>query len=1730
MHYRVGGKYIVSMNPIETTKTIQNDYLAYLQSILKVKDDTLTKQAYQALNRSKFVKGPFLEATPPFVTGAKISELIQEGVASKEFKSIEEAAEINRPLYAHQETAFRKLVTEKRNIIVATGTGSGKTECFMYPIFNELMRQNEKHTLMPGVRALLLYPMNALANDQMKRIRELLTNYPEITFGRYTGETIEKEIKAVDDYRTKKEQEFKAKNKRKGIDYTDKDLNPLPNELISRERMRDTPPHILLTNYAMLEYLLIRPEDTTFFDGSMAGAWRFLVLDEAHTYKGANGTEIALLLRRLKERVCQNEKGRLQCIATSATLGSRDALPDLARFASDIFDEKFDIKDIITSERKTRKKESGMVKYSLDEYRSFKEHVKTIGEEVKAGAWIYDRLIKDERIVSILRLLESKPKNFPDVANQVFSDYVDKAQQIEGLILLIELGVMAKPDADSAALLPARYHLFVRALEGFYVALYPKKQVFLDRREIVEVNDRTVPVFELANCQDCGQEYLIGKNKNGYLRPPAEGEKSEYYMLTNEAVDSDDVDTDSDDETFVVADVKKVEPYELCTACGKLTLAGAKRREECCDLQDSNKIIKIYRMVNKTRELNTCAACGGVSHSKIKRFMTANQPATYIVANSLYTMIPPKKIIAEATQATDNSFFDSDEDVKNLEYYDESGRKLLVFSDNRQEAAFFAAYMDNKYNQLMWRRLILRELKNKPDGMLLGDLIRTLVKKGKEAVLFPNELTNEEKEILAGIYLMKEFTGFERKQGLEGSGYIRFYPEKAPIKTGKWDLSADELWDLCCATMDTLRYTGATTYPDNIDPESETFAPKNRNVFFRKVEGAMTNKGTISSFMPVGTANNRRFDYIRKILESMGISKEDAKQKGIEILGIIYDSIILPLSSKNYFEKISLGQEGEVTRLNYKKWIACYCSENDEVYRCKRCGKISYYNIKGVCPAFRCSGRLEKITAKQFRDDPYYSRLYSNDKLIPMVSKEHTGQLSKDAAGTTQIQFEAGEVNVLSCTTTFEMGVDVGQLEAILLRNVPPETANYVQRAGRAGRRTSATAFSVTYARRNSHDLNYYENPAEIISGKIKSPYIELNNDKIATRHVNSIVMAWFFRRNEECRDYFTGDVKALVGSDGRPTIVDALKTELSKKPADLIKAIERVLTPQLMERLGIKKWTFVDKIIGPDGALTNAMEEKHRELETLDEHLQKRIEKKQYNDDLRRLINTFEKQRTISFLASSGVIPKYGFPVDVVKLDILNNAIEAQAVDLSRDLKMAISEYAPGSEVIAAGKVWTSYSINKIRDKEWPTYRYYECPDCSRTTFPDSVTTIEEAEDENLQICTCSKQMKVHKVIVPIFGFSTSWVEKAKRVGESRPKRFYPTRVQFGGYDTLDPYQEEEQREADICIADKKIGAKYAPQGKLVIMNRGINGYGLFICKYCGYAQSTPQDFKHKNKMGKECKGKYATNAALGHIFASDVLRLEFPLKYVKPIEGKDQWTTLLYAIIEGASDSLGIAREEINGCLDRSGHQPVIILFDETPGGAGHVKRIYYQLDTVLKATYRRVDGHCNCGEETACYGCLRSYSNQLDHEILARGMAKEYLEWLLLEKPDSNIIYQDKTKEQKVVQNESKEFVIPNPWRESLKLLMNPTSDKSYKFAMSLIEKGIKQPPDEIGYELTSEEFGVLGYEAEMVWNDKKIAVLLNEEPEMLADTVKGFETNGWKVFMVDKNIESLVQALQ
>lgn len=221
----------MSINPITTTDNIREEYLKYLKSMFLFKNDIIRKSADKAIEQSKtdLVKGPYIESTARYKSGKTLRQLVEEKILHNNFSNlIPGIGEF--PLHLHQETAIMKSVVEKKNIIVATGTGSGKTESFLIPVLNDLVEEHSNNKLTPGVRALILYPMNALANDQLKRLRGLLKDYPEITFGRYTGETKESKEEAIDN--------FNKMNPNQRI---------LDNEILSREEMRSTPPHILLT-------------------------------------------------------------------------------------------------------------------------------------------------------------------------------------------------------------------------------------------------------------------------------------------------------------------------------------------------------------------------------------------------------------------------------------------------------------------------------------------------------------------------------------------------------------------------------------------------------------------------------------------------------------------------------------------------------------------------------------------------------------------------------------------------------------------------------------------------------------------------------------------------------------------------------------------------------------------------------------------------------------------------------------------------------------------------------------------------------------------------------------------------------------------------------------------------------------------------------------------------------------------------------------------------------------------------------------------------------------------------------------------------------------------------------------------------------------------------------------------------------------------------------------------
>ena len=320
---------------------IRQRYENYLKTSFFFKVPELRTSFQTALQEEgNLLKGPYPEPARGFRTGSSARALARECFLDESEGLLPSL--IERPLYVHQERAVRTTYIDGRNIVVATGTASGKTESFLYPIVFELYRQHLAGELEePGVRAMILYPMNALANDQRERLGDICRKLSESasefqpTFGQYIGQTPNDENDRWRNAAARAEER-------------------LPGELVFRDEMRCTPPHILLTNYSMLEYLLIRPDDSPLFDWDRGRCWQFIVLDEAHQYRGAKGMEMGMLIRRLKQRL--RDGGRqapFRCIATSATLSSGEGEKDkqvVAEFAEELFGEPFLVPGIIFGE------------------------------------------------------------------------------------------------------------------------------------------------------------------------------------------------------------------------------------------------------------------------------------------------------------------------------------------------------------------------------------------------------------------------------------------------------------------------------------------------------------------------------------------------------------------------------------------------------------------------------------------------------------------------------------------------------------------------------------------------------------------------------------------------------------------------------------------------------------------------------------------------------------------------------------------------------------------------------------------------------------------------------------------------------------------------------------------------------------------------------------------------------------------------------------------------------------------------------------------------------------------------------------------------------------------------------------------------------------------------------------------------------------------------------------
>jgi antitoxin (DNA-binding transcriptional repressor) of toxin-antitoxin stability system len=504
----------MAIEPLRIADAIRDRYRRYLKTALHIapRYADLREQFHAALEQpGALFAGPYLHGLPPYEQAESLGDLVKDGILPSAVGGIPFLGDVHRPLYWHQAETIRR-VRAGHNVVLSTGTGSGKTLAFLVPVLSAILERPAS-----GVHAVLLYPMNALVNDQLKYLRRVLGGRSDVRFGRYVN--IQMTPQRETDGRR---------------------LYPQApsNEVVSREAFRANPPHILITNYAMLEYLLLRPDDSPLFEGP----WRFVVVDEVHTYRGAKGCEIAFLMRRLKHRVRPGAGAPIQFVATSATVASSSPASrrQVADFAATLCDASFNEADVI--EARTRHVPAAGPSFGAPDERLYREPAlleacdtrawsdETEAAMVRGGiprplvsearrtypsdfeAALFHIFSRDTHVAS-LRGAAQRPARLEAAAQAVFGRSDQQAE--ESLVGLVRISSLARVPGDIIRLAPCRYHMFCRGLAGAYVALHkeqgrnePKPELLLTPS--LTGGDGTTRTLELRTCRKCGQPYLLG--------------------------------------------------------------------------------------------------------------------------------------------------------------------------------------------------------------------------------------------------------------------------------------------------------------------------------------------------------------------------------------------------------------------------------------------------------------------------------------------------------------------------------------------------------------------------------------------------------------------------------------------------------------------------------------------------------------------------------------------------------------------------------------------------------------------------------------------------------------------------------------------------------------------------------------------------------------------------------------------------------------------------------------------------------------------------------------------------------------------------------------------------------------------------------------------------------------------------------------------------------------------
>lgn len=1536
----------MEFNPIQKFDYIKKEFNEYVISTFHLKNDKYQSDFIDQINGTELSKGPYLKLDLPFIRKDTINQLIDKRQLNSSFRKLSNV-EFSQAMYEHQTDAINKIAKED-SVVITTGTGSGKTESFLFPIYNSLLQKIEKEGKINGIHAIILYPLNALVNDQLERIRGHLSKLPEITYGIYTGDTKEEYYNYEKNFKDRSS--YVNAMAKQGIFIPE-------NEKIVRAEIKQSPPNILITNYSMLEYLLVRPLDNSVINKDTMSNWQFMVLDEAHTYRGTTATEVAYLVRRLTLLA----EHKPQFILTSATLGSgHDDAGEIAKFAEKLTSQKFNSDDIIFASRFNIGHFGDKYNVDFEDYIAINDcidddiKVKAIIDKYNPGASLYDFLFNDKMIKFIAVVLD-KTKSFDRFYNYLHD--IVYLQSKEQLIALINVINHHKASKNGAKIYSIKYHFFVTTLEGAFVTLDPSPALRLTKREVID----DLTAFEIGTCKYCSQTYLIGRIYNNQLvQSDAEiNDELESFEDPNLAFFLPENELDK----TVDIDENDLVKYIICSKCGHIRLSAQIDHQVCnCGSHYENVIYKIESQSIMKNNISVCPVCQMSSNKSgvVRTFSIGKDQSTALLAQISYNSLSFNRNNSVTKASMGLSGINLFNPVINRQIQKLDNAQILTFSDSRQQASFFALFLQNNQDKFLRKALVLEAIKSRKDLSVgqLANIIERLIKDNK---LFAHDssvdLTHLKQAYATLLFEIYKEDGVYSLEGL-GLAAVNINVEETLTKIDEEMLknslplvNVTHLPTLANIIFNGFRIAPAIDITEsgiNINERQAIFQYRSyeRNFILRKQPKAKLLSS--NSFLPVNSnIDNSVTDYLRR---TYNLSSDEAVDYATKLWTLFVNTSVLKSRPKGGEQmQIDLGSF-TISDAKYVQW-----------YVCDKCKTITFNNIHDTCVTNGCVGRLHACIPEKDFEGNYYRKGYLEKRIEPFVAQEHTAQLSREEAKIIAEEFKAGKINLLSTSTTFEMGINMGDLDMVFLRNIPPTPANYIQRAGRAGRGKRGVGMIITYANNKSHDQMYFQSPEEMIEGVVKVPVFTLANRKILFRHIVAFTIGIFYRNNPNF--LIQGKTKLMA------FIIDLLPIYLDYVTANrdsIEKSIKSILDDETKLIFNFDEWLL--ELKSSDGLLMMAVDSVNEELNLLEFLFDDAKKNFKNSDDLRKQIELMKNQEIINGLAKNNVIPSYGFPINVVELKIYDpqNFLEDKKYNLTRELSVAISEYAPGSEVIVNKRKFKSRYVRFLQNRTLPKRYCYRC-----TNVNCDHSYVSPSSSDNA--CPLCNSPVTHACFIePIFGFMSN--EEVKH-GPLKPIRFYDTNSFYLG-------------KKEGVSGGKNYVIKHTKDDEILI----INEVGILLCEQCGYSVKPETAYlqikkqPHKTIKGTACGNEVLNRMRLGHIIKTDVIKLIINLKLTT-----NECNSVLYALINGISKYMQIEDMNIDGSIFEVNGTTTIILYDTTYGGSGNVKKLSdtKELLNVIDSSIESVSHNC-CDIDSSCSKCLRTYRNNHLHSSLQRSAA--------------------------------------------------------------------------------------------------------------------------------------------